>query len=136
MEVTVMCEEKSTSTVILVDMKKRRIRIRKSTLHQLGDPEYIQLLVNPTDRMVAIRAVDRETSKDQTHWIGKKLRNSGSRNCIEIHSLQFMDRLRSIVEGLDFGHSYHISGVVLKKGRMAVYRLDTIRETTDEGGLL
>ena len=131
-----MNEEKSIPTIILVDMKKSRIRIRKSMLHQLGDPEYIQLLVNPTDHMVAIRAVDRETSKDQTHWIGKKLRSSGSRNCIEIHSQLFMERLRSIVERLDYGHSYHISGTVLKTGRMAVYHLDTMRETTDEGGLL
>ena len=62
-----MSEETLIPSVILVDLKKRRIRIRKSTLHQLGDPEYIQLLVDPTDRMVAIRAVDHETTRDQKH---------------------------------------------------------------------
>lgn len=131
-----MGDTKPISTVILVDMKKSRIRIRKSMLHQLGDPEFIQLLVNPIDRMVAIRAVDRETSKDQTHWIGKKLRNCGSRGCIEIHSLLFVERLSALVDGLASGRSYHISGVVLEKERMAVYYLSTIRETEENGGLL
>ena len=37
------------------DLKKNRIRIHKLTLHMLGDPEYIQLLVNPQDSMIAIR---------------------------------------------------------------------------------
>lgn len=129
-----MCDENASPAVILVDLKKSRIRIRRSTLHQLGDPEYIQLLVDPKDRMVAVRAVDRETSKDQTHWIGRKLRTSGSKACIEIHSLPFMVRLSTIVAGLDFGHSYHISGFVFPRQRMAVYSLNTMRETTDEGG--
>ena len=128
-----MNEETLIPSVILVDLKKRRIRIRKSTLHQLGDPEYIQLLVDPTDRMVAIRAVDHETTRDQTHWIGRKLRAGGK--SIEIHSLSFMEALRSLVDGLDFGHSYHISGVLLPNERMAVYKLGTMRETTEVGPL-
>lgn len=128
-----MGESNLIPSVILVDFKKSRIRIRKSTLHQLGDPEHIQLLVDPTDRMVAIRAVDRETTRDQTHWIGRKLRAGGK--SIEIHSLSFMEALRSLVDGLDMGHSYHISGAILPAERMAVYKLGTMRETTEGGPL-
>lgn len=33
--------------VIVIDSKSGRIRIHRNTLHLLGDPEYIQLLINP-----------------------------------------------------------------------------------------
>lgn len=42
-----MVKSASFEAVLLIDMKKYRIRIRKQTLHQLGDPSYIQLLINP-----------------------------------------------------------------------------------------
>ena len=45
---------------IVVDLKKFRIRIHRPTLHAIGDPKLIQLLVNPEKRAVAIRAVGHE----------------------------------------------------------------------------
>lgn len=129
-----MCERKQSDVGILVDLKKQRIRIRRTTVHQLGDPEYIQLLVNPEDRIVAIRAVDHETSRDQTHWIGGKLR-SRSGNSIDIHSLSFMEALASLVNGLDFGNSYSLSGTILSGARMAVFPLKTIRKMSGEGAM-
>lgn len=41
--------------ILCIDLKKKRIRIHKQTLHLLGDPEYIQLLVNPTAKIIAIK---------------------------------------------------------------------------------
>ena len=48
-----MNRETSLKPVLCIDLKKNRIRIHKLTLHMLGDPEYIQLLVNPQDSMIA-----------------------------------------------------------------------------------
>ena len=50
-----MNRETFLKPVLCIDLKKNRIRIHKLTLHMLGDPEYIQLLVNPQDSMIAIR---------------------------------------------------------------------------------
>ena len=44
----------SNQPILSIDLKKNRIRIHKRTLHLLGNPEYIQLLVNPDDRTIAI----------------------------------------------------------------------------------
>lgn len=132
MEVLDMCDGKQAGIGLLVDLKKQRIRIRRTTIHQLGDPEYIQLLVNPEDRIVAIRAVDQETSRDQTHWIGGKLR-SHSGNSLDIHSRSFMEALASLVKGLDFGNTYTLSGAILFNARMAVFPLKTIRKMPGEG---
>lgn len=44
--------------ILSFDTKKFRIRIHKSTIHALGNPKYIDLLVNPEKRLVAVRAHD------------------------------------------------------------------------------
>ena len=54
-----MAETNNLTTTISVDVKKYRIRVFKKALHQIGDPDFIRLLVNPTDMLVAIRAVDK-----------------------------------------------------------------------------
>ena len=45
---------------ILIDVKKYRLRIYKSTLHELGDSMYIQLLVNPEKKHLVIVPVDKK----------------------------------------------------------------------------
>ena len=40
--------------IISINFKRNLIRIHKATLDLLGQPEYIQLLVNPDDRTIAI----------------------------------------------------------------------------------
>ena len=54
-----MGDNNKVSAAISVDIKKSRIRIYRTTLTQLGLPKYIQLLVNPNDRMIAVRGLDK-----------------------------------------------------------------------------
>ncbi len=42
-----MKNDVSNASMIVIDRKNSRIRIHRNTLRLLGDPEYIQLLVNP-----------------------------------------------------------------------------------------
>ena len=39
---------------ILIDLKKKRIRIHRSTLHAIGSPVRVDLRVNPEQSMVAV----------------------------------------------------------------------------------
>lgn len=59
-----------------VDTKKYGIRIHKALFRQLGEPRYIQLLVNPDDGVVAIQTVEKEMSGGQTHRIVEKRMHS------------------------------------------------------------
>ena len=52
---------------IAIDMKKDRIRIHRTTLMQLGKPKYLQLLVNPDLRIVAIRGS--ENRSKEKHFV-------------------------------------------------------------------
>ena len=75
-------------TTVTIDLKKARIRIFKTTIHALGDPKHIQLLVNPVNKTVAIRSVEKEVSGDQAHRV--KLVSGDS---YEIYSRSFISKL-------------------------------------------
>lgn len=71
-----------------VDLKKNRIRIHKASLHQMGDPPYIQLLVNPERMEVAIRGVNYDAPQVQAHKVSQsKMLSDFS---YEIYSMAFV----------------------------------------------
>lgn len=116
-----MSDTSSTQAFLTIDMKQNRLRIYKSVLHQLGDPKYIQLLVNPEEMVVALRCVDVTSKGDQTH----KLKMT-TNNCVEISSMVFIRKLVEIAGGLDPAYSYRLSGSVVPDKRLAVFSLKSI----------
>ena len=62
--------------ILSFDTKKFRIRIHKSTIHALGNPKYIDLLVNPEKRLVAVRAHDGTASRHDAHRVKQHLMES------------------------------------------------------------
>jgi len=117
--------EQATPTVLLsVDMKKYRIRVHKATLHALGDPPYIQLLINPKAQIVALKSVRRSTSGDQAHRVSKKTLQST--NSIEIYSKYFIDKLNELVPDLSDGNCYHMTGSIVPSEKLAVFSFKTL----------
>jgi len=110
-----------------IDLKKYRIRIHKSTLRSLGDPQYIQLLVNPENMMVAIRSVTCDSSHAQTHKISHC--PEGSDSSVELYSRSFISRLCTVVSDLRSGETYRMNGEVLPSQNLAAFSLKTIRRT-------
>jgi len=122
-----MRETENNPVSLSLDMKKNRIRIHKATLHLLGDPLYIQLLVNPEERIVAIRSVERSVSGDQTHKVSQKTLHSS--NSIEIYSRSFIDKLRSVTDNLGDDSLYRMEGKVISSENLAVFSFRTLRRT-------
>ena len=123
-----MSEPINPSVSLSIDMKKYRIRIYKTTLHLLGDPSYIQLLVNPVNGDVAIQSVDHVVSGDQTHKVSKKA--MASDNSIEIYSRSFITRLIDVAGELDRDCLYQMSGRVNPSKRIAVFSLKAMTKKT------
>ncbi len=122
--------EQSTPIVRLsIDMKKSRIRLHKSTLHMLGDPPYVQLLVNPSSGIVAIRAVNHYSSGDSVHRILKTRLLSS--NSFEIYSLSFVQTLMSIVPGLMKKGLYRMTGSLVPSEKLAVFYFDTLKKCSE-----
>ena len=113
-----MYQEQTIQPVICIDRKKNRIRIHKQTLHMLGDPEYLQLLVNPKCGMFALRGSFR--GDHLAHRV-KKYQISPD-NCYEIYSKNLMNALVNVNSELREDQSYRIYGEMI--ANMGVARFD------------
>ena len=109
---------------IAIDLKKMRIRIHKKVLHTMGAPKYIQLLVNPKTKSVAIRAV----SQDEPHGDAERIRplDMMSENSIELYSKVFVQMLTELVEDINTECTYRLHGNFVKDQNMAVFSLETL----------
>ena len=119
-----MSENTSNPVSISIDMKKYRIRIHKSTLHLLGDPPYILLLINPESRFVAIKSSDRPASDGLTHKVARYIFQSDA--SAEIYSHTLVKKLKELYPDLGAGNLYHMSGHVVPRENMAVFSMDTL----------
>lgn len=103
---------------MLVDLKKYRLRIHRSALHMLGDPEYIQLLVNPSDMVVAIQS--RDVPGSQTCKINWKKLKSSDCSC-ELYSRLLTIRMCDAFGCMKEGRSYRLYGSVVPQERIAYF---------------
>lgn len=105
---------------LCIDLKKNRIRIHKCTLHLLGDPEYIQILVNPDRHMLALRK-----SKRTDHAAHRIIISSlNSRYYYELYSLTFLQKLRKTNDGLENNQCYRIYGEFSPKEGIAHFSMN------------
>lgn len=117
--------------VLSIDLKKFRMRVHKAMLHQLGDPKYIQLLVNPKDRVIAIRAIEKPLSGEPVHKITEhRLRSD---NSYEIYSRSFLLTLSELEPTIDDCTCFRMSGEVFPARGMAVFYLNTLRRVDSQG---
>lgn len=120
-----MRNESQSIATMSIDTKRGRLRIHKALLHRLGDPRYIQLLVNPADLAVAVRCVDTPVLGEPIHTISQeRLRSVFS---CEIYSRLFVARLSALVPAMGEGRLYHMRGEVIPSQRMAVFDLKTLK---------
>jgi len=117
-----MCEPSLSPVFLTIDIKQNRLRIFKSALYQIGNPKFIQLLVNPEDMIVAVRGVDVESKEDQTHRIRMVAKNS-----VDISSMAFVKKLCAVVGELDPHYSYRLTGKAFPEEGLAVFSLKSIQ---------
>lgn len=120
-----MSEAGNASVTMAVDTKKYGIRIHKALFRQLGEPRYIQLLVNPDDGVVAIQTVEKEISGGQTHRIAEK--RMQSENSYEIYSRPFIRKLCEVEPRFEDGGAYRLAGNIIPSLKVAVFSLKTLQ---------
>jgi len=121
-----MNEPSNLFTQISIDLKKFRIRVHKESLHLIGDPKYIQFLVNISSRLVAIRADEKEQVDLQTHRVDQTRMESDF--SFEIYSRPFIERLCKEFNCFNEGNSYRLTGTAIQSERIAVFPLDSLQK--------
>ena len=123
-EVEIVSEQARQRVTIAVDLKKYRIRIHRNTLALLGTPKYIQLLVSPSAKMMAIQGVDTRTRF--THRVN--LAALRPDNSYEIYSSLFVSQLLALVTNLDAKCTYRLTGEIGAEENGAVWPRSTIQD--------
>ncbi len=117
-----MNRQVSSQPILCIDLKKKRIRIHKLTLHLLGDPDYIQLLVNPAEGIIAIR---RSIPNDHlAHRV--RLQELSDGTCCELYSTDLMQTLQQVNNEWKSNCSYRLYGNVNRKEGIAWFAMKNI----------
>ena len=121
----------NTDMYLSIDFKKHRIRLPKHLLHKLGDPLYVQLLVDPESRLVAVRALSRTTARDQSHKVPKSTLQSD--HSVELYSMSLVQQIARIMDIDDIFCTYRIRGRLVADKSAAVFDLQTIEPALTGG---
>ena len=102
---------------ILIDMRKNRIRIHQKTLRALGDPDFVELIINPGEYSIGIKCSVLDDKL--AHRIHKDTR----KNDCELYSKAFMTALRELCPEWNGREKYRIEGEIIPEENMAVFSL-------------
>ena len=117
-------DEMKAEVSLSIDMKKSRLRIHKTTLNQLGNVGYIQLLVNPTDKILAVRGS--EARCKDSHSLARVQLNPD--NCFELYSKMLVAKIMALLPGLDEECTYRIPGEAHPGDNIAFFPLRSIQK--------
>lgn len=110
-----------------VDIKKCRIRLHKPMLAQLGNPQYIQILINPEKMVLAIRSVEGKSAGDHTHRLKYKFKDSDQ--CIELYSESLVTKLYALIDRMDEKCTYRLEGEVNQAQKVAFFSLSNVKKS-------
>lgn len=98
--------ENSSVPMILIDPSKNRIRIHRTTLTAIGQPEFILLIVNPAEKTIGVmpgRMTDPGAHRVNTPSVKNK-------NCYELYSAGLTRELFQVCPEWKSGGRYRMEG--------------------------
>lgn len=108
----------TTKPLLSIDFKRNRIRIHQVTLQLLGNPEYVQLLINPDEKTIALKCSNADDHL--AHNISPKGKNR--KQCCELTSKYLLDSLKQLYFE-DDDCNYRITGNLIKSEHVAEFKM-------------
>lgn len=129
-----MSEQKPLVANLTIDLRRNRFRIHQDTIHNLGNPAYIQFLINPEDGFIAILGSEKPLAGGTANKV--TLYNASRSKSAEFYSSNLMNSIFKIFGSLDFCFSYRLTGEIDQVNRVAYYSMQTLqrveRRTLDD----
>ena len=98
----------------------------KSTLNKMGNPQYVQFLVNPEEMFIAVLGSDRPLTGGTSNRV--KLVQTSRHYSVEFYSNTLLCALVNMIGTLDFQYSYRMSGEVDVANRVAYFSMKTLKK--------
>lgn len=99
-----------------INLRKPVVRINKDTIYEIGNPEYIILLVNPDDCSLGVSPGDKNDKR--AHSISKYNNN---RNTMELYSKSLVSNLFKLCPQWHEQGTYKIIGKKIKSKNMVKF---------------
>ena len=116
--------EKQTQALLTLDPVRNRIRIHRQTIRLLGNPAYVQFLVNPEELYIAVLGSD----KPILGGTANKVRLSDTtQQSVEFYSAILLNNLSEMVGGFDLRFNNRLAGEIDPINRVAYFSLKTVR---------
>lgn len=112
-----------TGSVIVLDCLHNRIRIHRTTLYLLGNPDYIVLLVNPMQLSLVIAPSTKTGTAHAVRW--NRLSNN---RCFELYSKPLIRQLCEAFPGLCASKSFHLTGEHIREENVIRFDLGDFSE--------
>lgn len=122
-----MSGKKEQIANLTLDMKRNRVRIYRSTLRALGNPMFIQFLINPEDLYIAVLGSEIPLSGGTANRVKISNECMNSKFSVEFYSAAFLEGLYSIFGVLDHRYNYGLTGEVDAVNRVAYFSLQTLK---------
>lgn len=106
---------------LLLDFQNNLIRIHRTTLSLLGNPEYIQILVNPNTSLIAIkRCIKNDYRSERIRW--DNLRDN-NKSC-EFYSKQLIKKIQNVFFNSNDTHKYRITGKYVSSENLMLFNIN------------
>ena len=120
-----MNSDKQSKGTLTLDPARNRIRIHRQTIRLLGNPAYVQFLVNPEELYIAVLGSD----KPIFGGTANKVRLSDTtQQSVEFYSTILINNFYEMVGGFDLRFNYHLTGEVDQINRVAYFSLKTVKQ--------
>lgn len=127
-----MTENTAQPVIMTIDCKKPRLRIHKSTIHQMGNPKYIQLMINPRHRRIALRGVDRHIPGQHEIRVDRQVANT--EDCVDWYSTHLIHELQTAFREIEHGCSYNLTGALIAKEKAAFFDISSLTLIEPDAG--
>lgn len=126
-----MVSNSPQESAILIDLKKRRIRIHENTIRALHNPEYIVLLVHPEERTLAVMCS--QPSDKRAHRV--PIRAKERCKSYELYSTSLIQNLLALNPEWVDNFSYRMVGQPITNKGMVMFHMSQASpiETVKDG---
>lgn len=120
-----MSSAANNSAIMTIDLKRNRFRIHKATLSKMGNPRYIQFLINPEEMFLAILGSDKPLAggtANRVNWVHMPNKS------VEFYSITLLAGVLEMIGLLDFRYSYRLTGEIDMANRVAYFSMKTLKK--------